>query len=261
MAGPVEFVKRHPIATGAGVITIAAVLLLASSGGGGGGGQVQTGPSSEQIAASTQLSMAQLEAQTVQQQASAQQVVALSEISAQDRATTLAAQLETHRLNVASVVNLREIDSQLESSLAGTEANRQIQLGSQAAAVTQAQIDAGTQRYVADKQYKASKKASSASTFGSILGFAGSLLGFFSDARLKENISYAGTDAYGVRWYKFRYNAYARRAFGYDARIREGVLAHELLHTPFAQAVSVDRGYYVVDYARLQQMTNRRMYA
>jgi len=71
----------------------------------------------------------------------------------------------------------------------------------------------------------------------------GSAITYFSDVRLKRDITYHHTDANGLRWWTYHYVWDAD-----DAPLHLGVMAHE---AP-SEAVSSDPdGYLMVDYARL----------
>lgn len=66
----------------------------------------------------------------------------------------------------------------------------------------------------------------------------------YSDIRLKENIQYIETK-HGIKWYSFSY-------IWDKASTIIGVMAQELLETPYAFAVSkAGNGYYMVDYNKL----------
>jgi len=86
-----------------------------------------------------------------------------------------------------------------------------------------------------------------------VLGIAGVVAGFkllkklFSDERLKENINKVGTID-GINVYTFNYK--------WDKTQQEfGVMAHELLNTKYADAVSMhESGYYMVDYGKYEPL-------
>lgn len=76
----------------------------------------------------------------------------------------------------------------------------------------------------------------------------GKFLGkLFSDERLKTDLLKVG-EINGINIYKFRYK--------FDtSKIRLGVIAQELLNTPYKNVVSIDKetGFYVIDYNALQE--------
>jgi hypothetical protein len=119
----------------------------------------------------------------------------------------------------------------------------------------QAQVsgDVAAARLQADAAKYAAKKQAKSSQLGSILGFAGSIIGLFSDERLKTDIRKLCVDEYGVTWYSYRYSDKAQRILpGVDTHTRHvGVLAQDLLRTPYRGAVTMYQGYYSVDYAML----------
>ena len=66
----------------------------------------------------------------------------------------------------------------------------------------------------------------------------------YSDERLKENIVFVGVES-GINMYSWNYIWDKDKTY-------VGVIAQEILHTPYASAISTDdRGYYVVDYSQL----------
>lgn len=80
---------------------------------------------------------------------------------------------------------------------------------------------------------------------GSILG------GIFSDKRLKENIEFI-ENIDGINIYKFDY------INGEKGQV--GVIAQELLETPYKNAVLEDKsGYYKVDYNKLPVLVNKKI--
>jgi hypothetical protein len=66
----------------------------------------------------------------------------------------------------------------------------------------------------------------------------------FSDRRLKENIVLVGTSPNGINIYQFNYIE--------TEGLYEGVIAQDLLNTPFEDVVSLDEsGFYKVDYSKI----------
>ena len=70
-------------------------------------------------------------------------------------------------------------------------------------------------------------------------GIARAFTSFFSDVRLKENISHVGVSDAGINIYRFKYK-------GVDG-VFEGVMANEV---PWATTLS-ENGYYMVDYSKV----------
>ena len=61
---------------------------------------------------------------------------------------------------------------------------------------------------------------------------------------MKENIVFVGVES-GINMYSWNYIWDKDKTY-------VGVIAQEILHTPYASAISTDdRGYYVVDYSQL----------
>lgn len=74
----------------------------------------------------------------------------------------------------------------------------------------------------------------------------GSVLPFFSDVRLKENIKHI-KDVDGIKVYTYNYV--------WDKEPQVGAMAQDLLSTKYADAVSVhSSGYYQVDYSQLPEL-------
>jgi hypothetical protein len=66
----------------------------------------------------------------------------------------------------------------------------------------------------------------------------------YSDERLKENIEFVGVEQ-GLNMYSWNYIWDKTKTY-------VGVIAQEILHTPYASAISIDkRGFYMVDYSQL----------
>ena len=70
-------------------------------------------------------------------------------------------------------------------------------------------------------------------------GIARAFTSFFSDVRLKENISHVGVSDAGINIYRFKYK-------GVDG-VFEGVMANEV---PWATTLAKN-GYYMVDYSKV----------
>jgi len=74
----------------------------------------------------------------------------------------------------------------------------------------------------------------------------GSIGTFFSDSRLKENITHV-KDIDGIKVYTYNYV--------WDKTPQRGAMAQDLLNTKYANAVSVhSSGYYQVDYSKLPEL-------
>lgn len=263
--GTVHFVKQHPLLSGAAVLAIvAAVFILPGMGGGTTSNAVvgSSGPSADTIAANTQITMGQQAANVQTANIGAQRDVALAQTAGAVQTATIGAQVQAESNRLAAGVAFAQINSQTVTSLASTEANRQVQLGAQDAAIMQtqlvtqgasnvAQINANAQTSVANAQASAVKKKSNNDLLGGIVKGVFSL---FSDRRLKQIIAIDRIDANGVRWYRYRYNPIAQRALNLDGDLYIGVIAQELLNTRFRNCVSMINGFYVVNYSELQQM-------
>lgn len=275
----IEYVKKHKIVFGVSAVALVGILAWSMFGGGGGGGgavaTTELGPTPQEIEANTQIALAQIQATNAAQQTQAQVGVRLSEIQAQQTVAVLELQNQNLEGQRQAEVAIYTVGQQAAVELTRTEAEKLIatrtletQLATSALAAQTTQYVANTQlqgvqaqisgdvaqaRIAADAQKYAAKKQSSASTFGSILGFAGSLIGLFSDTRLKTDIVRICTDEYGVTWYSYRYRDEARRILpNVDTRTRHtGVLAQDLLNTQYRGAVTMVQGYYSVDYAKL----------
>lgn len=273
----IEYVKKHKIVFGVSAVALVGILAYSLfSGGGGGGAQVvSTGPTPQEIEANTQIALAQIQATNAAQQTQAQVGVRLAEINAQQTVATLDLQNQNLEAQRQAEVAIYTVGQQASVELARTQSEERIQAQTLETALATSALNAQTTQYVAnaqlqgvqaqisgdvaqariqaDAQKYAAKKSSQASTFGSILGFAGSIIGLFSDARLKTDTQLICTDQYGVRWYSYRYRDEARRILpSVDTRTRHtGVLAQDLLSTPYRHAVSMVSGYYSVDYSKL----------
>lgn len=86
------------------------------------------------------------------------------------------------------------------------------------------------------------------SVTGSVTSGVSSLMGMFSDVRLKNNIKLLGIRN-GYNIYSWEWNDKAK-SLGIDTEPNTGVLAQELLYTD-AVHIDTDTGYYKVDYTKL----------
>jgi len=86
------------------------------------------------------------------------------------------------------------------------------------------------------------KAAAKASKWGGIMGGIGGLIGFFSDDRLKEDVTLVGRRGDGLGIYRFRFHE--------SDKFYEGVMASEVA-VIYPEAVREHEGYQVVDYAGL----------
>lgn len=86
------------------------------------------------------------------------------------------------------------------------------------------------------------------SVTGAVGGGVSSLMGMFSDVRLKNNIKLLGIRN-GYNIYSWEWNDKAK-SVGIDTEPNTGVLAQELLYTD-AVHIDTDTGYYKVDYTKL----------
>lgn len=95
----------------------------------------------------------------------------------------------------------------------------------------QAQLDAAN-----------AKNASSNSTMESLFGLGSSLIGVFSDIRLKENIVKVGKTDGGHNVYLFNYKSDP------DKRVNMGVMAQEVMETQPDAVIIDESGFYKVNY-------------
>lgn len=86
------------------------------------------------------------------------------------------------------------------------------------------------------------------SVTGAVTSGVGTVMGMFSDVRLKNNIKLLGTRN-GYNIYSWEWNDKAK-SLGIDIEPTTGVLAQELLYTD-AVHIDTDTGYYKVDYTKL----------
>lgn len=226
-----EYAKAHPWTTGAIVVGGGLVFfVLAGLGGGGSAPSSDSGPSDAEIAAQAQIAAAQINAQAAQAQAGAQLQAAQIGAGVQMNSDSLEAQ-----------VAMRSLEVQQSLGLADTEAGRQVglaQIGAQRdVSIANIQGQTETQRIIANASNTASNNARRSSSTSSILGFAGAVLGIFSDERLKENIVRIGTSENGYGIYEFNYKG--------DTKRRRGVIAQEVeRYRP--DLVSSEGGFYKV---------------
>lgn len=140
------WVKANPIKTGAAVIVGGiALYMLANSGGGGGSGQVITqssGPNSEEIAAQTQIQLAQIsaaatgagyQAQLAGQQVDAQTQLALAQLglqssNAQLQATLQGLQIQSTEQREANAQQFALAQQQITSTVHMSDVNTNAQL-------------------------------------------------------------------------------------------------------------------------------------
>lgn len=212
------------------------------------------GPSDAQIQASASLEIARMQASADAQARADQLELAAEQLGVQYKiaqldnargmnADNLSFNLgvfqtreQTKQIGIAAdlekALNLNDTNVEL----ARIAANRDTSL-----AITNAQVQMNS------ANNKTERKKSSNGLLGGIIG---GVLGLFSDARLKENVEFVRHDEVtGLAWYRFNYNAYARKRFGLSGKRMYGVIAQDLLDTRFASAVSRDAsGYLRVDY-------------
>lgn len=81
--------------------------------------------------------------------------------------------------------------------------------------------------------------------FGTIVG---SVLGAFSDARLKKNIQHWATDKHGIKWYHYEWTDEAKEKYDMPDGKQVGVMAQDLVGTKYANAVGERDGYRTVHY-------------
>lgn len=138
---------------------------------------------------------------------------------------TLAAQ--TRMFETAAFTDVQKLYYQGQTQVAITSSNNQVKIEG---------IQADAQKYIAKKQGQSS-------ALGSILGFAGTALSFFSDPRLKTHVEPRGTLSDGTPLYNYKLLG--------TGRTRSGVMATEVKNP-----MAVDRrafGLSVVDYGQVMQ--------
>lgn len=273
------YIKEHPW-------TIAAVLgggfvlyLLLSSGSTGTTGTAVATVDPNQLAADTQLQLAQYQLAGQSQQLQYQLAAQENKSSADVAIATLQAQTAQYSTGLGAQVSLAGIQAQQNVQLAGISSQTQIAqaaqqteqaqiaatqnialataatyahiadvqsattIASYQAQTSQAQIAANEQVAIVTQQQKTAQKSSSNSLLS---GIVSGVLGIFSDARLKKDIRFIGCDEHGNMWIKYRY------LWDDETIEREGVIAQQVL-TNKPEAVSVDpiNGFYRVNYERL----------
>lgn len=209
------YAKSHPWTTGAVVIGGGLVFILISgvfSGGGESSGDGSSSkPTDAEIAANAQIAAAQIAAQA-----------AASQAGAQLQAAQIGAGVQMNSDGLAAQVAMRNLEIQRDLGLADTEAGRQVNLASidaqKGLGIAQIQGQVQTQQIIANASTSQAKAASKSSSLGSILGFAGAALSFFSDDRLKENIQFVGRSENGYGIYEFNYKGSTRRHRGVIAQ-------------------------------------------
>lgn len=87
---------------------------------------------------------------------------------------------------------------------------------------------------------------------GDFIGGAAGMI--FSDVRLKDNVELVATDENGLRYYEWDWNDDARDKFGLEGR-GFGVLAQDLLTSPYSHAIDAHDGYFAVRYNDLPEPT------
>lgn len=136
---------------------------------------------------------------------------------------TLAAQ--TRMFETAAFTDVQKIYYQGQTQLGIVQSNNQVKIEG---------IQADAQKYIAKKQGQSSM-------FGSLLGFAGTALSFFSDPRLKTHVERKGTLEDGTPLYNYKLLG--------AGRTRSGVMATEV-----GNPMAVDRralGVARVDYGQV----------
>lgn len=185
---------------------------------------------------------------------------------------------QTHSLDVQATVNAAQIQATRDIELAQQAAGVSLQqslLNAQVAVeqsrnqaqVAIATVQGQTQQQVVNRQADVAEQEAvwgnlsgiihpfgggGGGNAGSVLGGVASIIGLFSDSRLKCDVTPLYRDAHGLQWYKFRYSAKAQRLDKrIDGRERIGLLADELQYTRFASAVGRHRGYLTLDYNQI----------
>jgi hypothetical protein len=95
-----------------------------------------------------------------------------------------------------------------------------------------------------------SKGKESSGGLGDLIG--GGLGMVFSDVRLKKNIRHVATDENGIRYHEWEWNDEAKEKFGLDGD-GFGVIAQELMTTPYLTAIDTRDGYFAVHYGELPE--------
>lgn len=132
---PIEFVKKHPVAIGVGVLVLIGAFIVLSRGGDGGTAVMQSGPSDSQVAAAAQLQSLQVQAGMAASQTAAEKEVALAGIAADltkasyerdvaYNANTVAGNIATQQLE--NDWKKTELQSSLTQKLAIIDANDRV---------------------------------------------------------------------------------------------------------------------------------------
>ena len=90
----------------------------------------------------------------------------------------------------------------------------------------------------------------SPSDFANVANIAGTVASFFSDFRLKENISKVKEIEPGIGWYTWDWNDKAKE-IGADGVPTEGVIAQEVEEVDPSAVMIGEDGYYRVDYSKI----------
>jgi hypothetical protein len=225
------YVKAHPVQVGA-VVVIGGIVFLALTGVVGGGSSSaaasDNGPSAAELAAQSQLQLAQIQA-GAQNNALNEQLQEAT-LNYQYQMASLAAQSDLGLKQIQSnevletnqtAAELEALKAQLSSSDSQAKINADLQLGI-ISTVTNAQT--ATQQIAANAQIAQAQAAASASnkkSRNSLLGgIASGIFGLFSDRNLKRDIEQIGTLESGIGLYSYRYE------WSDDYHI--GVMAQEL---------------------------------
>lgn len=90
----------------------------------------------------------------------------------------------------------------------------------------------------------------SPSDFANAANIAGTVASFFSDFRLKRNISKVKEIEPGIGWYTWDWNDKAKE-IGADGLPTEGVIAQEVKEVDPRAVMIGEDGYYRVDYSKI----------
>ncbi len=137
-------------------------------------------------------------------------------------------QAQTHMFDTAAFTDVQKLYYQGQTQVSITQSNNQVKIEG---------IQADAQKYIAKKQGQSSM-------FGSLLGFAGTALSFFSDPRLKSHIEPKGTLSDGTPLYNYKYLGLGKT--------RSGPMAPEV-ESRNPMAVSKRAGFGVVDFGVMQR--------
>lgn len=217
------YAKAHPYATGAVVIIggILFIVIVRGSGGSSASASTSSRPSDAEIAANAQIAAAQIQAQAQSQAISAQAGAAV-------QAATVGAGVQLNSDNKAAEVALAQINAAKElykEQLSGQQAVRLAAIQNigrfggkgaydeQKAAALQT-IFSGQNATIPIQQ----SQNNAAQIISGIGNAASSILPFFSDQRLKENIRLLGYDAKGREVYEYNYKGSTKKRTGYIAQ-------------------------------------------